>query len=509
MKEKIVSTIIECPECATRYKMNKAVPEGGRFVKCARCGHQWRLVPGAADDGTANAALDERQRTMVDDNGGVMANAAHSQTSHSAASDDYSSTSWETRRESHASALSGMQHDDAAGFPAAASSPQVDSAAHNSAWPNYETNSSDPFSHDTSNGYSSASTQDEDTGDNAEWAERMHRPWRDDSQSFAQHEQQTGEDAEAAIRKALNAALDQPGTADHEEVEHAHPTAAEPFEDFWQGFSSEHDANSDDSIAYGNKDVKTVAAEIEQARRSSVIYDAATVRDGFSGGDDEPQEADEDIQNGLADAFRSEITRRPTTSEGLDTRYAHFADGTSDDLGPYQEGGEFIGNDAAALQAELEHFGQLPYEEPRRGGLATVAAWAVFMSVAAGVVLALVNFRADVVAAFPGTAGLYKLAGFSGPGQQIDFNNVAYRWTVADGKPVIEVTGQVVNRSDREARVPGVVVSMRDAPASQPVRTTANTQVSALGAGQSADFTIEFAASKDIRQIELEFDKIQ
>src|SRR5688572_19321717 len=25
--------------------MNKAIPEGGRSVKCARCGHQWRIKP--------------------------------------------------------------------------------------------------------------------------------------------------------------------------------------------------------------------------------------------------------------------------------------------------------------------------------------------------------------------------------------------------------------------------------------------------------------------------------
>jgi predicted Zn finger-like uncharacterized protein len=40
-----VSYIIECPACSTRYKLNKPIPEGGRNVKCARCEHQWLLVP--------------------------------------------------------------------------------------------------------------------------------------------------------------------------------------------------------------------------------------------------------------------------------------------------------------------------------------------------------------------------------------------------------------------------------------------------------------------------------
>ena len=40
-----MSLIIECPTCATRYRTNKAVPEGGRWVKCARCAQTWHLLP--------------------------------------------------------------------------------------------------------------------------------------------------------------------------------------------------------------------------------------------------------------------------------------------------------------------------------------------------------------------------------------------------------------------------------------------------------------------------------
>ena len=40
------STILECPECRTRYEIPVAIPDEGRKVRCANCGHIWTVRPG-------------------------------------------------------------------------------------------------------------------------------------------------------------------------------------------------------------------------------------------------------------------------------------------------------------------------------------------------------------------------------------------------------------------------------------------------------------------------------
>lgn len=72
-----MAQIIECPACSTRYKINKAIPEAGRNVKCARCAHQWKLLPADAlpDDEEIEAASPQHSepqrhvRTEPEDSG--------------------------------------------------------------------------------------------------------------------------------------------------------------------------------------------------------------------------------------------------------------------------------------------------------------------------------------------------------------------------------------------------------------------------------------------------------
>jgi hypothetical protein len=167
-------------------------------------------------------------------------------------------------------------------------------------------------------------------------------------------------------------------------------------------------------------------------------------------------------------------------------------------------------DDTAALQNQLEKYEHMPYEEPRRsGGLALVAAWAVFLSIASGLILALVNMRSNIVTALPGTAGLYHLAGFTDVGHDIDFSNVSYRWTGSAEQPVVMVTGRVINRTNHTIQVPQVLINMRDNENADILRKTERVQTAVLDSQQSADFSFELTVSKSISQIELEFDKIQ
>ena len=166
--------------------------------------------------------------------------------------------------------------------------------------------------------------------------------------------------------------------------------------------------------------------------------------------------------------------------------------------------------DAAALQAALEGSLRVRHAEDSRsgggGGLALAAAWAVFLSVLTGVTLAFVSFRDEIVTALPGMAGLYRSVGLGVQDQQIDFGPVHYRWTVADGKPMIEVTGQIINLTDREIPVPRVLVNVRDKANTDTVKATATIRNEPLAARETADFTLEFLSPpKTVGQIELAF----
>jgi hypothetical protein len=46
--------------------MNKAIPEGGRAVKCARCGHQWRLIPDYSAEEAEEPASPENHEEPVE-----------------------------------------------------------------------------------------------------------------------------------------------------------------------------------------------------------------------------------------------------------------------------------------------------------------------------------------------------------------------------------------------------------------------------------------------------------
>jgi hypothetical protein len=167
--------------------------------------------------------------------------------------------------------------------------------------------------------------------------------------------------------------------------------------------------------------------------------------------------------------------------------------------------------DLAALRSELESTDIATYERDNPaqsgGGLAVVAAWAVFVSVISGVMLALISFRNDIMTALPGTADLYQTLGFEVVHSGVDFADVSYRWRTADGKPMIEVTGQVVNMTGRTVTVPRVLVNVRDAGGGDAVKATANVPTQELAPHERASFSLEFLSPPaDVAQIELEFD---
>ena len=73
-------------------------------------------------------------------------------------------------------------------------------------------------------------------------------------------------------------------------------------------------------------------------------------------------------------------------------------------------------------------------------------------------------FRARIVTEWPGTAGIYELIGIPVRvvGVGLELTNVAFTWGQADGATVIDVRGEVSNRTDREITLPALQVALSD-----------------------------------------------
>ncbi|MEJ2124944.1 MAG: zinc-ribbon domain-containing protein [Alphaproteobacteria bacterium] len=387
LKEKIVSTVIECPECCTRYKMNKAIPEGGRYVKCARCGHQWRVSPEMPLDeeaGTQGA----HQNIVEDEQPAVSSAEASEETTEAtqasmpfppppppdAPSDEMSD--WETRREFHAFAVSSMQDDqqDEADSGENHESAMLDSNALKNAWMGLDDDAPSPppqedgFNHMPLNGAPS--------NEGAEWAPSLQeQPWNN-------VDEQGEEDPENAIRSALSTALEHQTYPQEPLAQTQQQTLAteqdpaaveeEPFNEFWEGFAAEREETDlhSDAPAYGDKDMKTVAAEIQSARRNSVIYDAATARDGFAE-EDEQYASDADamadlaLQQNMAEALRAAA---PQNDEPFGKQGPASYDDDNLHGDEFHYGAEYFDDNTPALRNQLENIEHMPYEAPRQGG---------------------------------------------------------------------------------------------------------------------------------------------
>jgi len=72
--------------------------------------------------------------------------------------------------------------------------------------------------------------------------------------------------------------------------------------------------------------------------------------------------------------------------------------------------------------------------------------------------------RARIVTEWPGTAAVYELIGIPVRilGAGLELANVAFTWRQADGATVIDVRGELSNRTDREITLPPLRVALSD-----------------------------------------------
>lgn len=494
-----MSTIIECPACSTRYKMNKPIPEGGRSVKCARCGHQWRMVPEEPEELIEEVELED----------GVEAGGSQQ----TAAAEAQAASSWELRRGQFAAAIGALgDRAEAADAPGreegvAAADRWASDWSRNQLHDSGEGQAQD----DSPSGASATDAAGEDGADYGASAGGQGLAWTDDgwTQGSQADKDASAFDPEFSVREALKAALEDPEP--DEKTRGSRPAFDEAFDRTFGDVGSPEgrraDASYEDEAASG-------ANEAAPADLSFLAAGSGYRAESVNG---EAQDED-DIGR---DRFESDIAGRFSPRDQQKRGFSRAAapprheDGFTDydaEAGGQADDDRYMADspldaDAAALQAAIEgSLRETQGEERRGGGLALAAAWAVFISVLSGVALAFVTFRDDIVTALPGTGALYETLGFDVQGRQIDFGAVSYRWTVSDGKPMIEVTGQIINLTDREITVPRVLINVRDSQNAEPVKATATLRTEPLAASETADFTLEFLSPpKTISQIELAF----
>jgi hypothetical protein len=555
--------------------MNKEIPEGGRYVKCARCGNQWRLVPEGYVEQTIepdtvedNPVAPQRPFSFEDSREPIT---AHEPDLPAGPPEAAGFASWQTRREHFAGAISTLSEPQAMNYGDRAAETE-DEPDGRHGWHDFDAErSGEPSSHYKPDADPAVSgslarsaeppaddDEDEDSASEdagpdesgADWAARMNRPWREIVEASRMSAEAEEEDTEAAIRNALKAALEHPVEDGarmglfQEQLRDQHEDP--PRSDVGWGPFVPRDTQPHPAVgeAHGGNDEEDVAEAEEadhppftipghqpvsypdqedeapfkltghSARRPVYEAEASEASEASEGeDDDEAASLSAGFRHDIEDAFRAaplpkksfEAGQRRHDESLTDFDRLYDEQATGGQIGP-----EFYDEDStAALQAELESTDLAAYESRRGGGgLAVAAAWAVFFSMISGVALAVVTLRSEIMATLPGTTSLYRAIGFDVAESGIDFADVSYRWTVAQGKPMIEVKGQVVNITDRRLTVPRVLINVRDADNSDAVKVTASVPTETLAPRESASFTLEFVSPpKNISQIELEFDR--
>jgi predicted Zn finger-like uncharacterized protein len=516
-----VSTIIECPACSTRYKMNKAIPEGGRSVKCARCGHQWRLLPDEPEELADTLEFDDGAPESAASAGGY---GAPSPEGGDAAAPENSAASWEARRGNLAAAIASMSETPGSGEGEPAE--QDTDYAQARDWVS-QADRYDAFAAQSPAGAESQEPSEDDAPSYAAGAKAWAGPasWTRDTAT-------EDSDPESSVRQALKAAMDE--VEAQEDDAPAFATSAVFTDARYESASSfpgmnamgqkagDEPSSGEDADPAGVAQIafSTQKGHFQPAGTISLKETAEQAAEGGAG-DAGAGEDTERFESDIAGIFKQQTQTKRSFGPAASSRRAQ-SDFTDYDMGASgaaeQADDRYMADspldaDAAALQAAIEGSLRDKHAGEARagaggggGGLALAAAWAVFLSVLSGVSLAFVNFRGEIVEALPGTAALYRGIGFSVQDRAVDFGPVTYRWTVAEGKPMIEVTGQVINLTDHEIAVPRVLVQVHDKDNTDTVKATATIRSEPLSARETADFTLEFLAPpKSISQIELAF----
>ena len=138
------------------------------------------------------------------------------------------------------------------------------------------------------------------------------------------------------------------------------------------------------------------------------------------------------------------------------------------------------------------------------------AGWVGLAMLLAGVAGGAYFQRVNVVRALPGAASAYARLGLPVNVRGLAFENVAYSWAHSAGRPVLEVSGEIVNVTALPLKVPTVVFGLRTKEKVEVYQWAADVSSELLPAGGRTAFTAQIPAPpKSIRDVQIRFAKVQ
>jgi hypothetical protein len=104
---------------------------------------------------------------------------------------------------------------------------------------------------------------------------------------------------------------------------------------------------------------------------------------------------------------------------------------------------------------------------PRRRGLSRVLAWFIFVFIVAAVLLGGYRYRQDVVALWPPATRIYQALGLSvdppsGYWLRVPQESIKFRRESEGGIPILVVSGEILNLSDKPQRVAPMRILLLD-----------------------------------------------
>jgi len=162
------------------------------------------------------------------------------------------------------------------------------------------------------------------------------------------------------------------------------------------------------------------------------------------------------------------------------------------DKGPAPGGAPATGPDIETVAARHERNGKGTVKRHRRGwfrpGLPTI------ILVLAGVLAALVHWRANVVRLLPQTGSLFSAVGLPVNIRGLSFDNVKTSVESHDGVPVLVVEGRVANLTRQPLEVPRLRFAVRNAAGYEVYAWTSLPAQAVLGAGDVEPFRSRLAS---------------
>jgi hypothetical protein len=99
------------------------------------------------------------------------------------------------------------------------------------------------------------------------------------------------------------------------------------------------------------------------------------------------------------------------------------------------------------------------------------------------------RFRHQIEALWPQSSALYATFGMKVSSGDVEVNNVTYRHSMQNGRPVLELSGTLVNVSSHDITVPRVRVTLTDDDQRELYHWIYDPPRKRLGAGQSLGFS--------------------